>query len=36
MGENIRWLYIRQRPENQNILGTQKTKFPQINEPIKK
>jgi hypothetical protein len=36
VGENIGWLYIRQRTDNQNIHGAQKTKLPQINEPIKK
>jgi hypothetical protein len=36
VGENIRWLYVRQRTDNQNIQGAQKTKLPQINEPIKK
>jgi hypothetical protein len=29
VGENIHWLYIRQRTDNQNIQGAQKTKFPQ-------
>jgi hypothetical protein len=34
---NIRWLYIRQRTDNQNIQGAQKKlNSPQINEPIKK
>jgi hypothetical protein len=36
VGENICQLYIRQRSNNQNIQGTQKTKLPKINEPIKK
>jgi hypothetical protein len=35
-GENIDWLYSRQRTDNQNIQGAQKTKLPQINEPTKK
>jgi hypothetical protein len=35
--EHICHLYIRQRTDNQNILGAQKKlKSPQINEPIKK
>jgi hypothetical protein len=29
VGENIRWLYIRQKTDNQNIQGTQKTKLSQ-------
>jgi hypothetical protein len=29
VGENIHWLYIRQRTDNQNIKGAQKTKLPQ-------
>jgi hypothetical protein len=28
VGENICWLYIRQKTDNQNIQGTQKTKLP--------
>jgi hypothetical protein len=37
VGKNIRWLYIRQRTDNQNIQGAQKKlNSPQINEPIKK
>jgi hypothetical protein len=36
VGENICWLYIRQRTDNQNIWGAQKLNSPQINEPIKK
>jgi hypothetical protein len=36
VGENVLWLYIRQRADNQNIQGAQKTKLPQINEPIKR
>jgi hypothetical protein len=28
VGENIHWLYIRQRTDNQNMQGAQKTKFP--------
>jgi hypothetical protein len=36
VGENICQLYIRQRTDNQNIQGTQKTKLLTINEPIKK
>jgi hypothetical protein len=35
VGENICWLYIRQRTDNQNIQQAQKTKLPKINEPIK-
>jgi hypothetical protein len=27
LGENIHWLYIRQRTDNQNIEGGQKTKL---------
>jgi hypothetical protein len=34
--ENICQLHIRQRTDNQNIQGAQKTKPPKINEPIKK
>jgi hypothetical protein len=36
VGENIHWLYIRQRTDNQNIQVAQKTKYSKINEPIKK
>jgi hypothetical protein len=36
VGESICWLYNRQRTDNQNTQGAQKTNFPQINEPIKK
>jgi hypothetical protein len=28
MEENIHWLYIRQRTDNENIEGAQKTKLP--------
>jgi hypothetical protein len=34
MGENLQ--YMRQGIDNQNIQGSQKTKLPQINDPIKK
>jgi hypothetical protein len=36
VGENIHWLYITQRTDNQNIQGTQKLNSPQITEPIMK
>jgi hypothetical protein len=36
MGENICWLYSRQRSDNQNIQRAQKLNSPKINEPIKK
>jgi hypothetical protein len=36
VGENIYYLYIRQRTDNRNIQRDQKTKLPKINEPIKK
>jgi hypothetical protein len=36
VGENIHWLYIRQRTDNQNIQRAQKLNSLQINEPIKK
>jgi hypothetical protein len=37
VGENIGWLYIRQRTDNQTIQGAQKTKLPQNQyEPLKK
>jgi hypothetical protein len=36
VAENICWLYIRQRTDNQNIQGAQKLNCPQINEQIKK
>jgi hypothetical protein len=29
VGENVQWLYIRQRTDNQNIHGAQKTKLSQ-------
>jgi hypothetical protein len=36
MGENLCQLYMTQGTDNQNIKGAQNTKFPQINDPIKK
>jgi hypothetical protein len=36
MGEYLCQLHIRQRTDNQNIQGSQKTNSPKINEPIKK
>jgi hypothetical protein len=36
VGENIHWLYIRQRTDNWSAQGPQKTKLPKINEPTKK
>jgi hypothetical protein len=36
VGENIHWLYIRQRTDNQNTQGTQKLNSPKINKTIKK
>jgi hypothetical protein len=36
VGENIYYLYIRQRTDNQNIQGDPKLNSPKINEPIKK
>jgi hypothetical protein len=37
VGENILWLYLRQRTNNQNFQGAEKKlNSPQINEPIKK
>jgi outer membrane lipopolysaccharide assembly protein LptE/RlpB len=35
MGENIHWLYIKQRTDNQNIQGAQKLNSLQISKPIK-
>jgi hypothetical protein len=35
VGENIYQQHIRQRTDNQNIQGAQKTKLPKINEQIK-
>jgi hypothetical protein len=35
VGENIHWLCIRQRTDNQTIQGTQKTNPLKINESIK-
>jgi hypothetical protein len=36
VGENICWINIRQRTDNQNIQGVQKLNSPKINEPVKK
>jgi hypothetical protein len=36
VGENICYLYFRQRTDSQNIQGAQKTKLPKINDPINK
>jgi hypothetical protein len=33
--ENIHWLYIRKRTDNQNIQGVQKLNSSKINEPRK-
>jgi hypothetical protein len=36
MGANFHQLYISQEINSQNIQGAQKTKFPKINDPMKK